>query len=72
MHAVTTPTCASCGTKFPGRDSCKSCGRDPNAAPSVQSIVRKAVPESDATGRRRALKRSITSTPARRKRKHGR
>jgi hypothetical protein len=28
---MSTPTCRTCGTKFPGKDSCKVCGRDPHA-----------------------------------------
>lgn len=28
---MSTPTCRTCGTKFPGKDVCKMCGRDPHA-----------------------------------------
>lgn len=70
MSAVTTPTCRSCGTKFPGRDSCKSCGCDPDAPPSIARKVMQAVPDPMDRGRRRALRRSLTSSQ--RRRGHGR
>lgn len=41
-----TPTCRTCGTKFPGRDVCKQCGADPAAAPTVESRIGRALRES--------------------------
>lgn len=73
---MTTPTCRTCGTKFPGRDICKSCGVDPAAEPNRAARaarVVKAMPKPSNAAQRRMLKyklRSIQNAP--RKRKHGR
>lgn len=41
-----TPTCRTCGTKFPGRDVCKHCGAEPGAEPTVESRINRALRES--------------------------
>ena len=74
---ATTPVCRSCGTKFPGRESCKSCGNDPDATPSLAVLAEVAVASLDPSGdrnldrrRRKALERSMMQR--RKPRKHGR
>ena len=66
------PVCRSCGAKFPGRDSCKSCGANPNGAPVVSMRVNAAIPgkKPEDRKRRKALLRSLTQQP--RRKKHGR
>jgi uncharacterized OB-fold protein len=72
---MTTPICRTCGAKFPGRVTCKTCGSDP-AAPAQKvakaALVRKATTTYTIEDRRllRARVRSITATQ--KKRKHGR
>lgn len=69
-----TPTCKSCGTKFPGKDTCKTCGLDPNAPRTKEWKIKKValLPTATVEDRRskKAKIRSITNAPA--KRKHGR
>lgn len=75
---MTTPTCRTCGTKFPGREVCKECGADPNAVPSEAIRFKHAVRRAVATAPHlkptkattRAIRRSIENKP--RKRGHGR
>lgn len=72
-----TPTCRTCGAKFPGKDTCNHCGSDPNATPTVASRVKRALgvtPSKPRTTKdrraRKAQVRSITNTKA--GNKHGR
>lgn len=80
---MTTPTCKTCGTKFPGKDFCKSCGFDPNATPTVTQRVARAVglrktkvaPSRSTKKDRAAFKaelRSLRMPNGRPKLKHGR
>jgi uncharacterized Zn finger protein (UPF0148 family) len=38
---MTTPTCRTCGAKFPGRVTCKVCGADPALEPTVEQRVQR-------------------------------
>lgn len=36
---MSTPTCNTCGTKFPGRERCKKCGANPTGKPEVEAKI---------------------------------
>ena len=76
MTTMTTmPTCAACGTKFPGRDSCKSCGCDPvtgDAFRPYAPVVSVASKSADPRERRRRKAQQRSMMQAAHRRKHGR
>jgi len=39
---MSTPTCRTCDTKFPGKHKCKTCGADPNAEPTLDWKIEQA------------------------------
>ena len=39
---MSTPTCRTCETKFPGKDVCKTCGADPGAEPTLDYKIERA------------------------------
>jgi hypothetical protein len=73
---VSTPTCRTCGAKFPGKEVCTHCGANPNAEPSTTARVKLAIkqaPKARTAADRRKLKHQLKSIQSRpRKRKHGR
>lgn len=46
---MTTPTCNTCGTKFPGKERCKKCGANPTGKTEVEAkvaMLKKTLPKT--------------------------
>jgi len=70
---ASTPTCVACGTKFPGRDVCKSCGCDPHTGDGFKLLARAPVVVTVDPRQRRRQKALLRSQRQQRHgRKHGR
>lgn len=39
---MSTPTCNTCETKFPGKETCKLCGNDPNGPAAIEWKIAQA------------------------------
>ena len=70
---ASTPTCVACGTKFPGRDVCKSCGCDPHTGDGFK-LARAPVVVTAADPRQRRRQKALLRSQRQQRhgRKHGR
>jgi len=71
---ASTPTCVACGTKFPGRDVCKSCGCDPHTGDGFKLLARAPVVVTAADPRQRRRQKALLRSQRQQRhgRKHGR